>query len=281
MSDEHKEPRLSLPLSEQPPPANTPCDPILLLGLSSTPKYLDDVYRNDLVYSRRSQLKRSLSRKLEDRALLHIVEFLDVKELMKLSAHYKGTVVMSEDYLYENEGVLHQMMMETLYNKQRRFQAIVVSDEMLSSNEVVRMFVQMQHQELGVNVVVMAIHGCSLDFAAECFGVFWDMVSYSRQTFRLTKVGEQVLGAYAFPFPSTYCKSHFVSGEGQELFEELPEDETNASTGNSRSSGSAVIVYNNRGRCASYFGFINPYDVSYGAIVLRLCYADQYTTSDE
>jgi hypothetical protein len=142
----------------------------------------------------------------------------------------------------------------------------------------VRMFVQMHHQELGVNVVVMAIHGCSLDFAAECFGVWWDLVSYSRQSFRLTKVGEKVLGAYAFPFSSTNCKSNFVSGEGQELFEELPGDKTNAAAG---SSGSAVIVYNNRGRCASYFGFINPSNVSYGAIVLRLCYADQYTTSDE
>jgi hypothetical protein len=256
----------------------TTCDPILVLGLSSE---LDDVYRNDLVYSRTSQWKKSLPCKLEDRALLQILEYYTAEELMTLSSQYKGTVVMSEDYLYENEGVLHQMMMETVFNKQHRFQAIVVSDEMLSSNEEVQMFVQMQHRELGVNVVVMAIHGCSLEFAAECFGVSWDMVSYSRQTFRLTKVGEKVLGAYAFPFPSTYCKSHFVSGEGQELFEELRKGETNDATGHSHSSGSAVIVYNNKGRCASYFGFINSSNVSYGAIVLRLCYADQYTSSDE
>lgn len=69
-----------------------------------------------------------------------------------------------------------------------------------------------------------------------------------------------------------YVKAHFIVGGG-ELFTEYlcPEDyEDEEDSTNTRI---ARITSLGDSKSVSYFGFANPLDVSYGAIMLKLCYA--------
>lgn len=132
----------------------------------------------------------------------------------------------------------------------------------------------------------MAIEGLfNLGYMSD-FEVNWHMLAYTKRTVHLTNAGKRLLSEAAFPFESRYTKSHFVTGDGEELFAELieeEEEETDESDDNADDTvptpqpGSPVITYMNENRCCiSYFGFVNPLDVSYGAIIHRLCYAGQY-----
>jgi hypothetical protein len=284
----------SLPLTG-PPPCLLPCEPTLLLGLMpDTAKELDDVYRIDLVYSRTSQLKEKLANwagtaEVDHFVLLRILQFLDGESLMKICSIFQGTVMVDGDALYDDDGDLVEEQIEAL--KERLFQAIVVPDYCLSPESTLRDFVVEQYNS-GVNVVVMAIEGLfSLSYMRQ-FGVTWRMTEYTKKSIILTEAGMRLLGKPAFPFESKYTKSHFVAGDGVELFaevveeeeddedvEEDDEEESEEEAPRAPQPGSPVITHIEENRCISFFGFVNSLDVSWGAIIHRLCFAAQYNTN--
>lgn len=274
-----------MPLSG--PPPKSPCDPTLVLELgllsSGMTEYFDDVYRNDLVFSRGSQWKKALPKCLDDFTLLNILNFLDGPTLMNMCQAYNASVLMPESTMYDENGFLQHSTLKKL--RKQRFQAIIVSDDGCSSDEEILYYLTEQASK-GVNIVVMALQGLfDLGFM-HAFGVNWKLCAYTRRTFHLTKDGMRILGKSAFPFKSCYCMSHFVTGDGYELFAELLEDEDEEPDDDDDDDddypprqpepGSPVIVHINDTRSVSYFGFVNPSNVSYGAILLRLCFAPQY-----
>jgi hypothetical protein len=272
-------PPLSLPLlGPLPSQSGDPPDPVLVLGvLVGIDAELGDVFRNDLVYSRTTQWNRHLPRELGDSVLLHILQFLDGRALINLCKIYDGTAVVDDSMLYDREGNLQMSAIDAL--KPKRFRAIVVSDSALSEETDIREYVIAERDRHGSNIVVMAIEGLfNLGFMRD-FGVAWRLTAYTKRSIYTTEAGKHILGQYAFPFESKYTKCNFVEGNGHELFAELVEDDSEDDDPPPvPQPGSPVIVSSVGGRCVSYFGFVNGLDVSYGAIILRLCYADQYVS---
>jgi ribonuclease HI len=90
----------------------------------------------------------------------------------------------------------------------------------------------------------------------------------------------------AFPFGHQYVKANFVVGEG-ELFTEYQhpedyEDEEDFPDGPPPPDpGSPVVTLLGKDKSVSYFGFVNPLDVSYGSILLKLCYARLQSSYDK
>jgi hypothetical protein len=274
-----KKPPLSMPLlGPLPSPNGDSTDPVLVLGVMvGIDEELGDVFRNDLVYSRTTQWNRHLPRELGDTVLLHILQFLEGRTLINLCKIYDGTAVVDDSMLYDREGNLKLSAIDAL--KPKRFRAIVVSDSAVSEEEEIREYVIAERDRNGSNIVVMAIEGLfNLGFMRD-FGVAWRLVAYTKRSIYATEAGKHMLGQYAFPFESKYTKGNFVVGHGHELFAELVEDDSEDDDPPPvPQPGSPVIVSIVGGRCVSYFGFVNGLDVSYGAIILRLCYADQYVS---
>ena len=122
----------------------------------------------------------------------------------------------------------------------------------------------------------MAMEGIfDLSVLRRNFNVDWNLCAYTTRSIELTESGSSIIGD-AFPYSDRYVKANFVTGEGQLFTEHLHpgdyEDEEDYPNGPPPPEPGSPIVTVTRGdKSVSYFGFVNPSDVSYGAILLKLC----------
>mmetsp|Transcript_30649 Transcript_30649/g.50632 ORF Transcript_30649/g.50632 Transcript_30649/m.50632 type:complete len:334 (+) Transcript_30649:20-1021(+) len=271
------------PLSELlrgPPPVNLPCKPTLLLGVpDSVIAELSHVLINDLVFASTS----CYSSPPDVTSRLEVLQFLDGKSLLNLTREYGGSVIISEDeVLDQSTGEVDLKKLNTL--KKQEYQAIVVDDTSFIREPEVSQFVQSQFEK-GVSVIVMGIEGIyDLSRLRESLDVDWQLRNYTSRTIQLTEAGKRLLGRDAFPFDSKYIKANLVVGS-DELFAEYVnpadyEDDSDYEDGPpAPNPGSPVVTAVRGNKSVSYFGFVNSMDVSYGAIILRLCYAAQHSSN--
>lgn len=107
----------------------------------------------------------------------------------------------------------------------------------------------------------------------------WKLASYTKKSISKTEVGNRILGD-AFPFTQTYLKSHFVSAPTEEClfieyidpadYEDSDSDYEPERVPQPSPDTPIAVHFGDNGGSVSYFGFVNPLDVSYGAIMLRL-----------
>jgi hypothetical protein len=185
------------------------------------------------------------------------------------------------------------LMLENLATKHEPFQAIIVDDSSFVYESDVRDFVVEQYNRL-TSVVYMAIEGIyDLSLLQRAFGVDWRLAAYTKRNAQLTANGLRIIGRKAFPFHDQYTKANYVSSAGhvdEELFtefvnpddykDELEDEDSDYDQGiPTPSPGSPVLTSIDGNRSVSYYGFVNPLDVSHGAIILRLCYAAMHHNS--
>jgi hypothetical protein len=286
-----KEPK-SRPFTRPPPVPTLPCRPTLLLGL---PGYvlpaLDDVLRNDLMYSSGSSWNWN---RLGDDVKLQILRMCDGDALLRMNQAWGGTSVVSQSDLYDRDGEVIESALAPHHNVE--YQAIVVDDTSMVHEPVVARFVADKFQTEDTSVVIMSLEGIfDLRAYLEHFGVNWHFAAYTKRYVRLTDRGHQILSTDAFLPTHEYTKAAFVEGLGEggendALFEEYVdprdyEDESSDEEGGGRvpppSPGSPVVCSVVGNKSVSYFGFVNDLDVSYGAIILRLCYAAQHAAAHQ
>ena len=270
----------SYPLEGSPPADSLPCKPTLILGLSAhTSEDLEDVIRNDLVYASTSRA-RSLLPGVQEGVLLYMLRFLESKSLFSLTKAVGGTRVVDMEDLYDDEGEVRPDKISSLRNG--RYQAIICADYSLSEPGPCADFVQEQYQQHGVSVVVMAIEGLfDMSYMQRLFGINWRLAEYTARSIQLSDVGTSILSRNAFPQDNKYAKAHYVVGDGEALFLNWtdPEEEEDSDSDERDpipQPGSPVMVHLDENKSISFFGFVNSLDVSFGAIILRLCYAAQH-----
>lgn len=256
--------------------APTSCKPILMIGLPSSgdwAKYMSHVLIHNLLYASNSSYMGG-SDDYEDK-LKHL-QSLDGDGLLALSTKHVSATILSEN------DILDQRTLQVDMNKIRRlekevYQAVIVDDTCFIREPDVTAFVMKQYNS-GASVVIMAIEGIyDLSSLNARFNVNWRFAGYTTRMIELNSLGKQVIGN-AFPLDYHYVKAHFVVGGG-ELFTEYLcpedyEDEEDYPDGPPPPSpGAPVITSLGETKSVSYFGFSNPLDVSYGAIILQLCFA--------
>ncbi|KAL7540145.1 hypothetical protein ACHAXR_009892 [Thalassiosira sp. AJA248-18] len=261
------------------PPGTSPCKPILLIGLPSSDdwgKYLSHILIHDLLYASTSTYMDGNAN--DHQAKLAKLSSLDGNELLKLTRKHKGSVILSETE------VLNQQTGDVDTNRLRQlekgdYQAVIVDDTCFIREPDITAFVMKQYAK-GSSVVVMALEGIyNLSTLNQNFNVNWKVCAYTARSIKLTDIGKEVMGD-AFPFDEKYVKSNFAVGEGEMFvehqFPENYEDEEDFPDGPPPPEpGSPVVTSLGDSKSVSYFGFVNPLDVSYGAILLKLCHAQR------
>jgi len=207
--------------------------------------------------------------------LKHLLS-LNGNDLLVLTNKHAGSTILPE------EKILDQTTMNVDKEKIRRlekgdYQAVIVDDTCFIREPDVTAFVMKQYGK-GASVVIVAIEGIyDLSTPNREFKVNWKLAGYTARSIELNYLGKQIIGD-AFPPAHQYVKAHFIVGGG-ELFTEYLcpedyEDEEDYPDGPPPPTpGSPVITFLGDSKSVSYFGFVNPLDVSYGAIMLKLCYA--------
>jgi hypothetical protein len=281
----------SRPFSRLPPVPTDKCRPTLLLSLPAwVPPLLQDVLRNDLMYSSSSTWNWN---RLGDGLKLHILQMCDGDALLLMTKAFGGTSIVPESDMFDSEGEVIESALAP--HQSVKYQAIVVDDTSMVHVPAVARFVANKFQTDDCSVVIMAIEGIfNLRPYAEHFGVNWHFAAYTKRYIRLTERGHQILSTDAFLPTHEYTKAAFVEsqgegGENDALFVEYHdprdyEDESSDEEGNRvppPGPGSPVVCSVMGNKSVSYFGFVNSGDVSYGAIVLRLCYAAQHAASHQ
>lgn len=281
-STDKREP-LSKPLN-QPPPGAIPCLPTLFLGLPHfVLEEMSLVLQNDLLYSSTSEWNKNLPADIK----LDILENLDAEDHIKVTQAKGGSIIVTEDELYTNDGTVRSECLNALRSPQdeRRYQAIVTEDSSMIREPAVASFVAEQYHVHGVSVVVMAVEGIfDLSPLNERFGTDWRLAAYTKRVIELTEMGLKIISSDAFPFDKKYVKSLFISTRASEaLFAENinPDDYEDSDPIPQPSPGSAIVTHLEGTKSISYFGFVNSLDVSYGAIVLRLCYAADHANPEQ
>lgn len=286
-----REPK-SRPFSRRPPVPALPCRPTLLLGLPDwVPSDLDDVLRNDLMYSSASSWNWN---RLGDGIKLQILQMCDADTLLLMTQAWGGTSILSQSDLYDEAGEVIEAALAP--HQSVEYQAIVVDDTSMVHEPIVARFVANKFQTEETSVVIMSLEGIfDLRTYSEHFGVNWHFAAYTKRYIQLTDRGHQILSTDAFLPAHEYTKAAFVEsqgegGENDALFVEYVdprdyEDESSDEDGGGRvpppSPGSPVVCSVVGNKSVSYFGFVNPLDVSYGAIMLRLCYAAQHAAAQQ
>ena len=252
------------------------CKPILMIGLPSSgawAEYMSHILIHNLLYASNSSY---MSGSDDYEAKLKYLQSLDGNGLLTLTLKHAAATILSENDILDKRTLLVDM------NKIRRlekevYQAIIVDDTCFIRESDVTAFVMKQYNR-GASVVIMAIEGIyNLSTLNTQFNVNWKFAGYTTRMIELNNLGKQIIGN-AFPLDYHYVKAHFVVGGG-ELFTEYLcpedyEDEEDYPDGPPPPSpGSPVITSLGETKSVSYFGFSNPLDVSYGAIILKLCYA--------
>lgn len=244
-------------------PSGATCKPILMIGLPSGgewAEYLAPILIHDLLYSSKSTYPKTNND--HDEAAWKKLSLLDGSALLDLTQKHNGTVILSEDdVLDQRTGDVDMARLQKL-EKGGEYQAIIVDDTCFIREPDIASFVMKQYADKGSSVVIMALEGIfDLSAINSKFKVNWKLSAYTKRTVQLTDIGKDVIGEKAFPLSDgKYTKANFVVG-GLEMFKENP------------FPGSPVVSSLGKTKSVSYFGFVNPSDVSYGAILLKLCYA--------
>jgi hypothetical protein len=279
MFSQTKRDPLSTPLNKA-PPGHQPCAPTLLLGLPSwVAAELGHVLRNDLAFGLTSKWYWAVPLDVK----LTFLEFVNGESLIQMTKAFGGSILMCEDELYSSDDGKLQVN-RFLHLQKDDYQAIITDDTSMIRERPIAAFVSDMHHRRGVSVVIMAIEGIfNLSPLRQLFGVDWKLTAYTKRTVQLTRLGQRVLSEDSFPFQDKYCKAHFIEGRGALLSEYVNPSDYEASDSDCMndpvpdpSPGSPVVMVTQGDRSVSYFGFVNPLDVPYGAIILRLCYASYH-----
>ncbi|KAL3943200.1 MAG: hypothetical protein SGBAC_002730 [Bacillariaceae sp.] len=266
------------------PPGPQPCLPSLLLGVDEWwMEHCEDVLRNDLVFSSRARALHPLMKGRHDQ--VHILNYLSGKDLIALSkATNGGSLMVSVDDLIQNNRIRNEIHP----SPEGRYHGVVLTDQWFDVDE--------EYQALATSLFraakVMYDRGCSVVFVATAgvysaptsisalfqLGQQWRLTNYTKHDLVKTAVGETILQS-AFPSKAVYTKAHFVSAPEAEslLIENVnPHDYDSDDSMPTPNTSSPLVVHRdadgNNGGCVSYFGFVNPLDVSWGATTLKLLY---------
>lgn len=207
---------------------------------------------------------------------------LDGDKLLDIIEKYGGSVIVNENQIInQRTSEVDEKCLTQLEGGD--YQAVIVDDTYFIREPKVTQFVMNQYEK-GSSVVVMSIEGIyNLSVLNRKFNVDWNVCAYTSRDIKLTERGKDIIGD-AFPRKNHYIKANFVVGEGP-LFTEHQhpedyEDEEDFPNGPPPPEpGSPFATVMRGSRSVSYFGFVNPLDVSYGAILLKLCYAGESLTS--
>lgn len=269
---------LAPPLTSAPPGA-TPCRPTLFLGVSEWfIECCGDVLRSDLVFSTNAKpIHPILEGKFEQ---VLILNFLNGKDLIGLSkALDAGSTILSD------EDILMDPTLATEKTNKDWFRGVIFTDDWFD--------VDPEYQPLATNMIqtLKSVYdsGGSVIVAAT-MGVFsvpqtlssifelpepWALTAYTRRSMVGTAVGKSILGN-ALPNKTLYVKAHFVRAPTNDslMIEVVNSDDYDSSDEEPEQQTESPIVTHqdnsDNGGCISYFGFINDFDVSYGAIMLKL-----------
>jgi len=273
--------RIHLPMSPKAPfnllsPEKLPCKPILMVGLPSNATWAESMSHiliHNLLYASTSTYMSGGSD--YEAKLKHLLS-LNGDDLLLLVNDHAASTILSETQIYYPKS--YDVNKEKIGELERGdYQAVIVDDTCFIREPDVTAFVMKQCSK-GSSVVIMAIEGIfDLSTMNRQFKVNWKFAGYTARSIELNYLGRQILGD-AFPSDQQYVKAHFIVGGG-ELFTEYLcpedyEDEEDYPDGPPPPTpGSPVITSLGESKSVSYFGFANSLDVSYGAILLKLCYA--------
>lgn len=263
-------------------PETLPCKPILMIGLplkigfpsdATWSESMSHILIHNLLYASTSTYMSGGS---DYKAKLKHLLSLSGDDLLLLANDHVASTIVSETQIYYPQS--YDMNKEQLVQLDKEdYQAVIVDDTCFIREPDVTAFVMKQYGK-GASVVVMAIEGiCDLSTLNRKFQVNWRNAGCTKRFIELNYLGKEILGE-AFPSDHQYVNANFVVGGG-ELFTEYLcpedyEDEEDYPDGPPPPKpGSPVITSLGEGKSVSYFGFLNPLDVSYGAILLKLCYA--------
>ncbi|EJK63650.1 hypothetical protein THAOC_15677 [Thalassiosira oceanica] len=248
------------------------CKPTLLIGLHSGGEwagFISDVLINDLLHATTS----TFSGTYED------LKSASGDELLSLTKIHGGSVIWNElEVLDQKTGDVDTRRLKELAGEE--YHAVVTDDTCFIREPDIRSFVVKQHAN-GASVVIMGIEGIfDLSVINRSFGLDWKLCAYTARSITLSEKGVDALGKEAFPFKDKYVKSHFIASKdkGEELFVEYLDprdydDEEDYPDGIPPPAPGSPVVMNLKGaRSVSYFGFVNPLDVPYGPILLKLCH---------
>ena len=257
-------------------PEKLPCKPILVVGLPSDKTWTESMSHiliHNLLYASTSTYMSGGS---DYEAKLKHLLALNGDDLLRLVKEHAASTILSETQIYYPRS--YDVNKETFGELEKGdYQAVIVDDTCFIREPDVTAFVMKQYSK-GASVVIMAIEGIfDLSTLNSQFKVNWKCAGYTARSVELNYLGRQILDD-SFPSEHQYVKAHFIVGGG-ELFTEYLcpedyEDEEDYPDGPPPPTpGSPVITSLGESKSVSYFGFANPLDVSYGAILLKLCYA--------
>ena len=273
---------LHKPSGEPPASCERPCRPVLFLGPEQG---LKQVLIHDFMYSSTSTLRKILP--CCDSVLFHILNtVLSEKDLAELNTVFGGSVIARQQDFYPPGAEEYDWtILNSLERQYSSFQAIVVYDFLFLHEPEVTELVTRHYEYSNTSVIIMCIEGTfDLSVINQSFHVNWTTITYTKRTIKLTNKGRKIIGANPFLGDSVYTKALYVAGRHhEELFYEYlnpadydysdsdMEDDEPPTPG----SGSPVVTHidDDGLKSVSYFGFVNGLDVSYGHIILRLCYA--------
>ena len=257
-------------------PETLPCKPILMIGLPSNATWTESMSHiliHNLLYAPTSTYMSGGSD--YEAKLKHLLSLSGDDLLLLANDHIASTIISETQIYYPKSYDVNKEQLGQL--EKEDYQAVIVDDTCFIREPDLTAFV-MKHYGKGASVVVMAIEGIfDLSTLNRQFQVNWKFAGYASRSIESNYLGKQILGD-AFPSDHQYVKANFVVGGG-ELFTEYLcpedyEDEEDYPDGPPPPTpGSPVITSLGEAKSVSYFGFVNPLDVSYGAILLKLCYA--------
>lgn len=257
-------------------PEKLPCKPILVVGLPSDKTWTESMSHiliHNLLFASTSTY---MSGRSDYEAKLKHLLSLNGDDLLRLVNEHAASTILSETQIYYPRS--YDVNKEKFGELEKDdYQAVIVDDTCFIREPDVTAFVMKQYSK-GASVVIMAIEGIfDLSTLNNHFKVNWKCAGYTARSVELNYLGRQILDD-SFPSEHQYVKAHFIVGGG-ELFTEYLcpedyEDEEDYPDGPPPPTpGSPVITSLGESKSVSYFGFANPLDVSYGAILLKLCYA--------